>query len=99
MRLQNEIHGTEVLLFPGESLSLSMSFFVLSLFLCHSLYRAYVSIYLLLVSCTESLNGKCTQGPPQSIVTDRGMVFTSHMWQDIFKLMGVKLKLSSASTK
>jgi hypothetical protein len=36
--------------------SLSIAFFVLSLFLCHSLYRAHVSIYLLLVSCTESLS-------------------------------------------
>lgn len=35
-------------------------------------------------------------GPPISIVTDRDRIFTSNMWQGIFKAMKVKLRLSTA---
>jgi transposase InsO family protein len=35
-------------------------------------------------------------GPPASIITDRDMIFTSHLWQEIFNSMKVKLKLSTA---
>lgn len=34
-------------------------------------------------------------GPPISIVTDRDMIFTSNMWQGIFKAMKIKLRLST----
>jgi transposase InsO family protein len=35
-------------------------------------------------------------GMPASIVSDRDLVFTSHVWRDIFKLAGVKLCMSTA---
>jgi transposase InsO family protein len=35
-------------------------------------------------------------GPPSSIVTDRDRIFTSNMWQSVFKSLKVKLKLSTA---
>ena len=35
-------------------------------------------------------------GFPSSIVSDRDPVFTSHVWQDLFQLAGVKLRLSTA---
>jgi transposase InsO family protein len=35
-------------------------------------------------------------GPPAAIITDRDMIFTSKLWQDIFKAMKVTLKYSSA---
>jgi hypothetical protein len=35
-------------------------------------------------------------GPPISIVTDRDRIFTSHMWQKVFKSLNVKLKMSTA---
>jgi len=35
-------------------------------------------------------------GMPFSIVTDRDRIFTSHLWQELFKLSGTKLKMSSA---
>jgi hypothetical protein len=34
-------------------------------------------------------------GFPNSIVSDRDLVFTSHLWRDLFKLAGVKQRLSS----
>lgn len=35
-------------------------------------------------------------GFPASIVSDRDPVFTGHIWRDIFKLAGVKLRMSTA---
>ena len=35
-------------------------------------------------------------GFPQSIVSDRDPVFTGHVWRDLFKHAGVKLKMSTA---
>jgi transposase InsO family protein len=35
-------------------------------------------------------------GPPSSIITDRDRIFTSQLWQEVFKAMKVKLKLSTA---
>jgi transposase InsO family protein len=35
-------------------------------------------------------------GPPVIIVTDRDRIFTSNMWQAMFKSLNVKLKLSTA---
>jgi transposase InsO family protein len=35
-------------------------------------------------------------GQPSVIVSDRDRVFTSGLWQNLFKAMGVKLHLSSA---
>jgi hypothetical protein len=35
-------------------------------------------------------------GFPSSIVSDRDPVFTSHVWRDLFKLAGVKLRMSTA---
>jgi hypothetical protein len=35
-------------------------------------------------------------GFPSSIVSDRDLVFTGHVWHDIFWLAGVKLRLSTA---
>jgi transposase InsO family protein len=35
-------------------------------------------------------------GPPASIITDRDRIFTSQLWQEVFKAMQVKLKLSTA---
>ncbi|WVZ63184.1 hypothetical protein U9M48_012838 [Paspalum notatum var. saurae] len=35
-------------------------------------------------------------GLPASIVSDRGLVFTSAVWRDLFKMSGVKLRMSTA---
>lgn len=35
-------------------------------------------------------------GFPESIVSDRDPVFTGHIWRDLFRLAGVKLRMSSA---
>nr|ADB85290.1 putative retrotransposon protein [Phyllostachys edulis] len=35
-------------------------------------------------------------GLPSVIITNRDMVFTSHLWQDLFKTLGVKLRLSTS---
>jgi hypothetical protein len=36
------------------------------------------------------------RGFPTSIVSDRDSAFTSHMWLDLFKMAGVKTRLSTA---
>jgi transposase InsO family protein len=33
---------------------------------------------------------------PKSIVSDRNKVFTSHVWAELFKLMGINLSMSTA---
>ncbi|WVZ77751.1 hypothetical protein U9M48_025578 [Paspalum notatum var. saurae] len=35
-------------------------------------------------------------GLPESIVSDRDPVFTGHVWRDLFKMAGVKLRMSTA---
>jgi len=35
-------------------------------------------------------------GMPESIVSDRDPVFTGHVWCDLFKMAGVKLRMSTA---
>lgn len=35
-------------------------------------------------------------GMPTSIISDRDRVFTSHLWQDLFRLSGTTLKMSSS---
>ena len=35
-------------------------------------------------------------GFPESIMSDRDPVFTGHFWRDLFRLAGVKLRMSSA---
>lgn len=35
-------------------------------------------------------------GLPLAIVSDRDKVFTSHLWQELFKLLGTELRMSSA---
>lgn len=35
-------------------------------------------------------------GLPTAIISDRDKVFTSHLWQELFSLLGVDLKMSSA---
>ena len=35
-------------------------------------------------------------GLPQAIISDRDRIFTSHLWQELFKLSGTDLKLSTA---
>jgi len=35
-------------------------------------------------------------GMPVSIISDRDKVFTSHLWQELFKLANVQLRMSSA---
>jgi hypothetical protein len=35
-------------------------------------------------------------GFPTSIVNDRDPIFTSHMWHDLFKMAGIKLRFSMA---
>lgn len=35
-------------------------------------------------------------GFPTSIVSDRDPVFTGHVWHDLFKQAGVKLRMSTA---
>jgi hypothetical protein len=38
----------------------------------------------------------CLHGIPGSIVSDRDAMFTSTFWQELFKLIGIKLQKSSA---
>jgi hypothetical protein len=38
----------------------------------------------------------CLHGLPESIVSDRDLVFTGHVWRDLFRLSGVTLKMSTA---
>jgi hypothetical protein len=38
----------------------------------------------------------CLHGLPSSIVSDRDPVFTSNVWQELFRLSGTKLRMSSA---
>lgn len=35
-------------------------------------------------------------GLPQAIVSDRDKIFTSHFWRELFKLVGVELRMSTA---
>jgi hypothetical protein len=35
-------------------------------------------------------------GLPQAIVSDRDKIFTSHLWRELFKLLGTNLHMSSA---
>jgi hypothetical protein len=35
-------------------------------------------------------------GFPESIVSDRDLVFTGHVWRDLFKMAGVQLRMSTA---
>jgi hypothetical protein len=35
-------------------------------------------------------------GMPTAMVSDREEMFTSHIWQELFKLLGTNLKMSSA---
>lgn len=35
-------------------------------------------------------------GMPESIVSDRGRIFTSRFWQELFKLSGTQLRMSSS---
>jgi transposase InsO family protein len=35
-------------------------------------------------------------GFPESIISDRDPVFTSNIWRELFKLVGVKLRMSTA---
>lgn len=35
-------------------------------------------------------------GMPQAIISDRDKIFTSHLWQELFKLSGTELRMSSA---
>ena len=35
-------------------------------------------------------------GMPKTIVSDRGSIFTTHFWQELFKLQGTELAMSSA---
>lgn len=35
-------------------------------------------------------------GLPLVIITDKDRILTSHLWQDLFKTLGVKLRLSTS---
>lgn len=35
-------------------------------------------------------------GLPEAMVSDRDKVFTSHIWQELFRLLGINLRMSSA---
>src|SRR3979411_193162 len=37
-----------------------------------------------------------TRGAPESIVTDRGPQFISPFWEEVWRILGIKLKLSTA---
>jgi hypothetical protein len=57
---------------------------------CHFLYAA-TTVVCLFFNKTMKLHGI-----PSSIVSDRDLVFTGNFWWELFRLAGVKLKLSSA---
>ena len=38
----------------------------------------------------------CLHEFPTSIVSDRDPVFTGHVWRDLFRMVGVQLRLSTA---
>ncbi|CAG8696304.1 17399_t:CDS:1 [Dentiscutata erythropus] len=59
------------------------------------------------ITCNKSINAKQTallvlqeivrlNGIPEEIVSDKGPQFTSYFWKHLFKLLGKKIKLSSA---
>lgn len=41
------------------------------------------------------LQGHCLHDFPTSIINDCDLVFTSHMWHNLFKMVGIKIRLST----
>jgi transposase InsO family protein len=77
--------GKEVILVVVDRLTKSAHFIPLSHpYTVHSMSQAFIDNVFKL------------HGPPISIITDRDRIFTSNMWQQVFKSLNVKLKLSTA---
>lgn len=79
-------NGKEIILVVVERYTKYAHFIALSHpYSVHTVTQAFVDINVFKL-----------HGPPVNIVTDRAKIFTSNMWQDIFKAMRIKLRLSIA---
>ncbi|KAJ4786652.1 polyprotein [Rhynchospora pubera] len=79
------VHGKSVILIVVDRLSKYSHFIALA--------HPYIAQSVALVFYESIVK---LHGVPQSIVSDRDPVFTSKFWQELFRLQGVHLKLSSA---
>jgi len=79
-----KVHGKSVILSVVDHFSKYAHFIALShLYLVALVTRAFFEGIVRL------------HGFPTSIVSDRDPVFTSHVWHDLFKMAGMKLRLST----
>jgi hypothetical protein len=78
-------HGKEVILVVVDRLTKSSHFIALAHpYSANSVAQAFIDNIFKL------------HGPPVSIVTDRDRIFTSALWQHVFKAMNIKLKLNTS---
>jgi hypothetical protein len=80
----SKVGGKSVILTVVDRFSKYAHFIALGhLYIAASVARAFFDVVRL-------------HGFPSSIVSDRDPVFTGHVWRDLFRLAGVKLRLSTA---